>query len=642
MCQKHTNHNHKHNHSHDHSKVKLSPAVLFFVGIGIFILGLLLPVSDTVKAVFSTIAMLVSGYHVMWEGVEDTIKKTKQNGKFTPNTHILMTLAAIGAVLLGEATESALLIFIFAGAHFLEEYVEGRSQREITKLLQLNPTEARRLSANGEVEVVPVDQLAIGDRVQVLNGGQVPTDGVIIEGTTSIDESTINGESIPREKTVGDNVFGSTINGNGTFVMEVTKDSSDTVFSRILQLVEASQSNLSPTASRIRAFEPVYVNIVLVVFVLLMFMGPFIFGWTLAKTFSIGLTFMVSASPCALAVSAVPATLAGISNLARQGVLFKGGAYLSNLSDLKAIAFDKTGTLTEGKPKVVDYQFEQNTVTDEELKAILVGMEKQSNHPLATAIVNYFAPDLQVEAPTLEVENRLGEGLMAVYQGHNYRIAKPSAFENISTTWLTVKEEEESQGRTVVMVGMDDQVIGFIAIQDVPQASALTAIDYFNKAGVKTVMITGDAKLTGEAIGRQLGISEIAANVMPEQKAEIIKSQQASKGLTAMLGDGVNDAPALVTADIGVAMGDGTDVAIETADVVLMKNDLLKLVEAHKVSKRLKAVILQNIIFSMGVVFLLIGLTFLGNLSVVASVTLHEGSTLIVLLNSLRLLIKGK
>lgn len=642
MCQKHTNHNHKHNHSHDHSKVKLSPAVLFFVGIGIFILGLLLPVSDTVKAVFSTIAMLVSGYHVMWEGVEDTIKKTKQNGKFTPNTHILMTLAAIGAVLLGEATESALLIFIFAGAHFLEEYVEGRSQREITKLLQLNPTEARRLSANGEVEVVPVDQLAIGDRVQVLNGGQVPTDGVIIEGTTSIDESTINGESIPREKTVGDNVFGSTINGNGTFVMEVTKDSSDTVFSRILQLVEASQSNLSPTASRIRAFEPVYVNIVLVVFVLLMFMGPFIFGWTLAKTFSIGLTFMVSASPCALAVSAVPATLAGISNLARQGVLFKGGAYLSNLSDLKSIAFDKTGTLTEGKPKVVDYQFEQNTVTDEELKAILVGMEKQSNHPLATAIVNYFAPDLQVEAPTLEVENRLGEGLMAVYQGHNYRIAKPSAFENISTTWLTVKEEEESQGRTVVMVGMDDQVIGFIAIQDVPQASALTAIDYFNKAGVKTVMITGDAKLTGEAIGRQLGISEIAANVMPEQKAEIIKSQQASKGLTAMLGDGVNDAPALVTADIGVAMGDGTDVAIETADVVLMKNDLLKLVEAHKVSKRLKAVILQNIIFSMGVVFLLIGLTFFGNLSVVASVTLHEGSTLIVLLNSLRLLIKGK
>lgn len=638
MCQKHTNHN----HSHDHSKVKLSPAVLFFVGIGIFILGLLLPVSDTVKAVFSTIAMLVSGYHVMWEGVEDTIKKTKQNGKFTPNTHILMTLAAIGAVLLGEATESALLIFIFAGAHFLEEYVEGRSQREITKLLQLNPTEARRLSANGEVEVVPVDQLAIGDRVQVLNGGQVPTDGVIIEGTTSIDESTINGESIPREKTVGDNVFGSTINGNGTFVMEVTKDSSDTVFSRILQLVEASQSNLSPTASRIRAFEPVYVNIVLVVFLLLMFMGPFIFGWTLAKTFSIGLTFMVSASPCALAVSAVPATLAGISNLARQGVLFKGGAYLSNLSDLKAIAFDKTGTLTEGKPKVVDYQFEQNTVTDEELKAILVGMEKQSNHPLATAIVNYFAPDLQVEAPTLEVENRLGEGLMAVYQGHNYRIAKPSAFENISTTWLTVKEEEESQGRTVVMVGMDDQVIGFIAIQDVPQASALTAIDYFNKAGVKTVMITGDAKLTGEAIGRQLGISEIAANVMPEQKAEIIKSQQASKGLTAMLGDGVNDAPALVTADIGVAMGDGTDVAIETADVVLMKNDLLKLVEAHKVSKRLKAVILQNIIFSMGVVFLLIGLTFFGNLSVVASVTLHEGSTLIVLLNSLRLLIKGK
>ncbi|MGT2925940.1 heavy metal translocating P-type ATPase [Streptococcus cuniculipharyngis] len=636
------NHQQKHNHSHNHSKVKLSPAVLFFVGIGIFILGLLLPVSDSVKAIFSTLAMLVSGYHVMWEGVEDTIKKTKEKGSFTPNTHILMTLAAIGAVLLGEATESALLIFIFAGAHFLEEYVEGRSQREITKLLQLNPTEARRLSADGSVEVVPVDQLAIGDRVQVLNGGQVPTDGVIVEGTTSIDESTINGESIPREKTVGDNVFGSTINGNGTFVMEVTKDSSDTVFSRILQLVEASQSNLSPTASRIRAFEPVYVNIVLLVFVILMFAGPLLFGWTLAKTFSIGLTFMVSASPCALAVSAVPATLAGISNLARQGVLFKGGAFLSNLSDLKAIAFDKTGTLTEGKPKVVDYQFETDVVTEAELKAILVGMEKQSNHPLATAIVNYFSAELTMEAPNLEVENRLGEGLVANYQGRTYRIAKPSSFDKISETWLQVKSDEESQGRTVVMVGLNDDVIGFIAIQDVPQTSAKTAIDYFNQAGVRTVMITGDAKLTGEAIGRQLGISEIAANVMPEQKADIIQKQQAKYGLTAMLGDGVNDAPALVTADIGVAMGDGTDVAIETADVVLMKNDLLKLVGAHKVSKRLKNVILQNIVFSMLVVFLLIGLTFFGNLSVVASVTLHEGSTLLVLLNSLRLLLNKK
>lgn len=642
MCQKDHNNSKKHNHNHDHSKVKLSPTVLFFVGIGIFVLGLLLPVNESVKAIFSTVAMLVAGYHVMWEGVEDTIKKTKEKGTFTPNTHILMTLAAIGAVLLGEATESALLIFIFAGAHFLEEYVEGRSQREITKLLQLNPTEARRLSADGSVEVVPVDQLKIGDRVQVLNGGQVPTDGIILEGTTSIDESTINGESIPREKTVGDSVFGSTINGTGTFVMEVTKDSSDTVFARILQLVEASQSNLSPTASRIRQFEPIYVNIVLVIFILLLVAGPLFFGWTLAKTFSIGLTFMVSASPCALAVSAVPATLAGISNLARQGVLFKGGAFLSNLSDLQVIACDKTGTLTEGKPKVVDYQFAATSISEEELKAVLVGMEKQSNHPLATAIVNYFSAELTTEIPSLEVENRLGEGLVANYQGRSYRIAKPSSFTTISEDWLAIKSQEESQGRTVVMVGIDDQVIGFIAIQDVPQESAKTAIDYFNKVGVRTVMITGDAKLTGEAIGRQLGISEIAANVMPEQKAEIVQSQQAKYGLTAMLGDGVNDAPALVTADIGVAMGDGTDVAIETADVVLMKNDLLKLVEAHKVSKRLKAVILQNIVFSMGVVFLLIGLTFFGNLSVVASVSLHEGSTLIVLLNSLRLLLKGK
>lgn len=612
------------------------PTKMYFLGILLFILGLLLPVSLGVQQISSTLSMLIAGYHIMWEGIEDTIEKTKAKKWFTPNTHILMTLATIGAVLLGESTEAALLIFIFAGAHFLEEYVEGRSQREITKLLALNPTEARLIKDDGQIQVLPVDQLTIGDRIQVLNGGQVPTDGRIIEGTTSIDESTITGESIPREKTVGDDVFGSTINGSGVFIMEVTKDSSETVFSKILQLVEASQTNLSPTAARIRAFEPHYVNLVILIFLALILGGPTLLNWSWAETFQLGLTFMVSASPCALAVSAVPSTLAGISNLAKQGVLFKGGSFLSNLTDLKAVAFDKTGTLTEGKPKVVDFDFEQDSLDKGELLSLIVAMEKQSNHPLATAIVNHFSDyALSLKVP---VENRPGEGLVASYRDKIYRIGKPSIFTAVAKKWQDMKDVEEKRGRTVVFVAIEDTVIGFLSIQDRPQETAIDAINYFKSAGVKTVMITGDGKLTGQAIGHELGIDQVASNIMPEQKAEIIKQLQERNGLTAMLGDGVNDAPALATADIGIAMGDGTDVAIEAADVVLMQNNLEKLVKAHQLSKRLKSNITQNILFSMVVVIFLIVITFWTNLSVLASVAFHEGSTFLVLLNALRLL----
>lgn len=612
--------------------------ILYFSGIIIFLLGLILPLNASSKQILSTLAMLVSGYHVMWEGIEDTIKESRRQKRFIPNTHILMTMAAVGAVLLGEASESALLIFIFAGAHFLEEYVEGRSQREITKLLELNPTEARRLTANGKVEIVTVDQLAIGDRVQVLNGGQIPTDGRILEGEATIDESNISGESIPREKTIGDDVFGATINGNTSFIMEVTKDSSDTVFSNILQLVESSQSQLSPTASRIRQVDPYYVKAVLLIFILLVALGPNLLGWSWAHTFATSLTFLVSASPCALAVSAVPATLAGISNLAKQGVLFKGGSFLANLSDLKAIAFDKTGTLTEGKPQVVSFGFKKQGLDEDKLLGLIVAMEKQSNHPLAQAIVDRFEEDKDEIAIT--IENRLGQGIVADYEGHCYQIGKPTSFASISEEWTAIRTKEESLGRTLIFVAIDDEVGGYIAIQDRPQASAMAAIDYFKSAGVKTIMITGDAELTGQAIGRELGIDHVVANVMPEDKARVIKEEQESTGMIAMLGDGVNDAPALVTADIGIAMGDGTDVAIETADVVLMQNDLSKLALAHKLSKRLKANVAQNLIFSLLVVILLVSLTFWGNLSVLASVTLHEGSTLLVLLNTLRLLKK--
>lgn len=638
------NHEHEHenggghNHSHGDSK---SAVILFFAGLTAFIVALFLTDSSLLQTILFISAMLLSGYHIMLEGITDTIEATKRKRKFSPNVHILMTVAAIGATIIGNYEEGALLIIIFAAAHFMEEYAEGRSKREITNLLKMNPTEARLIEADGSVKVVDVSVLKIGDKLQVLNGDQIATDGVILSGVTSIDESSINGESIPREKTVGDEVFGSTINGNGTFTMEVTKDSSDTLFAKILQLVNQSQSNLSKTATKIQKIEPYYVTAVLIIVPIFILLGPSIFSWTWNESFYRGMVFLISASPCALAASAVPATLSGISNLAKRGVLFKGGSYLANLAGIKAVAFDKTGTLTKGKPSVTDFYFDEidEATTEQNYIDLIVAMEKTANHPLANAILGKFEAKESIE---LEVENEIGKGLVAQYNGAVYQIGKPTVFKNVSSKIENHNEQYSIDGKTVVYFAKDNQVIGLIAMMDVPNANAIEVISYLKSQNIHTTMITGDSEVTGQAVGRQLGIDEVIGNVLPENKAQVIKDQQARYGTVAMLGDGVNDAPALVTADIGVAMGDGTDIAIDVADAVLMQNDLTKFSYAHKVSKRLDRVVWQNIIFSMLIVAILVTLNVLGKMDITIGVIAHEGSTLIVILNGLRLLLPSK
>lgn len=638
------NHEHEHenggghNHSHGDSK---SAVILFFAGLTAFIVALFLTDSSLLQTILFISAMLLSGYHIMLEGIIDTIEATKRKRKFSPNVHILMTVAAIGATIIGNYEEGALLIIIFAAAHFMEEYAEGRSKREITNLLKMNPTEARLIEADGSVKVVDVSVLKIGDKLQVLNGDQIATDGVILSGVTSIDESSINGESIPREKTVGDEVFGSTINGNGTFTMEVTKDSSDTLFAKILQLVNQSQSNLSKTATKIQKIEPYYVTAVLIIVPIFILLGPSIFSWTWNESFYRGMVFLISASPCALAASAVPATLSGISNLAKRGVLFKGGSYLANLAGIKAVAFDKTGTLTKGKPSVTDFYFDEidEATTEQNYIDLIVAMEKTANHPLANAILGKFEAKKSIE---LEVENEIGKGLVAQYNGAVYQIGKPTVFKNVSSKIENHNEQYSKDGKTVVYFAKDNQVIGLIAMMDVPNANAIEVISYLKSQNIHTTMITGDSEVTGQAVGRQLGIDEVIGNVLPENKAQVIKDQQARYGTVAMLGDGVNDAPALVTADIGVAMGDGTDIAIDVADAVLMQNDLTKFSYAHKVSKRLDRVVWQNIIFSMLIVAILVTLNVLGKMDITIGVIAHEGSTLIVILNGLRLLLPSK
>lgn len=643
-CSEERNHDHSHNscqgHGHNHSHGK-SPVILFFIGLALFLVALVVKEGSLLQTVLFISALLLSGYHIILEGIVETIDASKEQRKFVPNVHILMTLAALGATIIGSYEEAALLILIFAAAHFLEEYAEGRSKREITNLLKMNPTEARLIQADGQVKIVDVAELKIGDTLQVLNGDQIATDGRILSGRTSIDESSINGESMPKEKTVGDEVFGSTINGSGTFTMEVTKDSSDTVFAKILQLVNQSQSNLSKTATKIQKLEPYYVTIALILVPIFIVSGPFIFNWSWNESFYRGMVFLISVSPCALAASAVPATLSGISNLAKRGVLFKGGSYLANLATIKSVAFDKTGTLTKGKPQVTDFYFltDSAELTEQDCIDLIVAMEKTANHPLANAILAKFQA---TKTLNVTVENELGKGLVTNYLDDTYQIGKPEIFSLVNTKINAHNEQYAKEGKTVVYFAKNNEVIGLIAMMDVPNENAKTVISYLKAQGIHTTMITGDAKLTGQAVGRQIGIDEVIGNVLPENKAAIIKEQQARFGSVAMLGDGVNDAPALVTADIGVAMGEGTDIAIDVADAVLMKNDLTKFSYAHKISKRLDRIVWQNIIFSMFIVVLLVTLNILGKMDITLGVIAHEGSTLLVILNGLRLLIPSK
>lgn len=620
--------------NHEHAGYLHGEVPMYFIGVGIYLLAFFGPFSIVVSNVLFVAAVVLAGYHIIVEGFVDTITNTKEKKKFQPNVHLLMTLAVFGAMLIGSFDESAILILIFAGAHFLEEFAEEKSKKEITSLLELNPTKARLLQPDGSTKLVDVQKVRVGDQLKVLPGDQIAADGFVIKGYTSVDESSINGESMPKEKMKEASVFASTVNGQGTFTMQVTKDSSETVFAKILKVVEQSQNNLPKAATKIQKIEPVYVKSVLFVIPLFILLMPVLLHWSWETSIYRGIVLLITASPCALAVSAVPATLSAVSNLAKKGVLFKGGAYLANLSDVKAVAFDKTGTLTKGEPVVTD-SFYKDCAKQSRWQQIIVTMEESANHPLAEAILAAYKNVGRLE---MSVKNEIGQGIIGQYKKHYYRIGKPSLFNNVSQEMKEKTREYTTAGKTVVYFSEDGEVVALIALMDQADEKAAATITYLKEQHISTLMITGDAKTTGEAVAHALGIDEVFSNILPENKAEAISSLQTKYGETAMIGDGINDAPALVKADIGFAMGDGTDVAIDVADAVIMQNDLLKFEYAHKTAKKLNRIIWQNVVFAMGIVLLLSVLNIVGQMNIGLGVLAHEGSTLLVLFNGLRLL----
>ena len=639
----HDSHHHSHEHSvyhhhdhcghcsgHHHHEISWQRWVLV---IGMFVLALFLEssVAWIANALFLlTIACI--GKEVITEGIIDTIEETKHFKKFRPNVHLLMTLAALGAIFIGKFEEAAMLIVIFTIAHSLEEYVEKKSRKDMTQLLQLQPKVALKKMNHGHFEEVDASSLEIGDIIQVLNGSQISADGIIIEGMSSINQASVTGESIPVEKEVGSEVFAGTLNLTQTLLVKVTKKQQDSVLGKIITLVQEASQSLTRTGSFLKKWESVYVTIVLALFPVVLAIGILFLNWDFLTAFYRGMVYLIAVSPCALAASATPVTVSAISTLSRKGIFIKSGASLEKMSEVEAIAFDKTGTLTNGTPKVVAKVMDKDR--EFELYSILVSMEKKVNHPLAFAIVE---SGLAYRTYSLSVIPKVGIGLEATHRNHTYRIGKPSSFATLGK-YTEIVEQWMNEGKTVVVLSEDHLVVGAVALLDTPKEEAKQVIDYFKEENIQTMLLTGDSIQTAEAIANELEVDEVRANVLPEEKANTLKEWSMKYPTIAMVGDGINDAPALVNAEVGIAMGKGTDVAVESSDIVLMNSQLDSLKILHKVSKLMMTVIKQNLIFSLLIVIVLVLLNFLGWSDLTLGVILHEGSTVVVLLHALRLI----
>ncbi|MEN0658633.1 heavy metal translocating P-type ATPase [Caldifermentibacillus hisashii] len=590
---------------------------------------------QAVSVFFYILAYVIGGYFKAKEGITDTIHNK------TLNVELLMVLAALGSAIIGYWEEGAILIFIFALSGALETYTMSKSRKEISALMSLQPEEAWLIKDGKEVKVA-VEQLQVGDHIFVKPGERIPADGCVIKGRTSVDQAAITGESIPVGKGLNDGVFAGTVNISGSITVEITKPSSETLFQKIITLVQNAESQKSPSQQFIDRFEGTYVKLVLAIVSLMLFLPHYIFGWSWNETFYRAMVLLVVASPCAVVASIMPATLSAISNGARKGILFKGGSHLESLGNLRAIAFDKTGTLTQGKPEVSQYLVKPN-LEDEKQKIlqIVAAIEKHSNHPLAQAIIRFATTKNQYVPFELDsIEDVSGWGVKAFFNGETWKIGKRAFMDGNIEEVIDEKQRSflEEQGNTIVYIEKDQQVVAAFALKDIVREESKQAITNLQALGIEPIMLTGDNANTANAIASEVGIIHYIYECLPENKANEIRAIKEKYGLTAMVGDGINDAPALATADIGMAMGEGTDAALETADVVLMKNDLTKISQAIHLSKRMNRIIKQNLVFSISVIILLVMSNFFQSIDLPLGVIGHEGSTILVILNGLRLL----
>jgi Zn2+/Cd2+-exporting ATPase len=616
-------------------------------GIGV-VVGWVLQGSGAPTAAVVTFALAyVAGG---WEAFGRTAKAVT---KFEVDVDLLMLLAAVGAATVGHWLEGAVLLFLFSLGTSLETYAFGRTRRSIGALMELRPETAARITESGTVAVA-IDALEPGVVIRVRPGERIPADAKVKSGTSRIDESTLTGEPVPVAKEEGSEVFAGTLNGSGSLDLTVLRRADDSALARIIRMVEEARETKAPTQSWIEDVEGRYALGVIAASVLAMIIPWTLMGWTFESSFYRAMTLLVVASPCALVIS-IPATIvSAVSSGARKGVLFKGGAHLDALADIRAIAFDKTGTLTVGRPEldrivtlspVVVGAGEAVPDYEAEVLRLIASAESRSEHPLASAILaSAEARGIPLSDPT-DFEAVVGQGVSATVDGVAVAIGRRSWIEEISdappaAVLIEALADMRGAGTTPVLVALDGATAAALSVADLPRPGAREALDEIRSTGISHVaMLTGDDRGTAGMIGEALGVDQVHAELLPDTKTRVLGEIRERHGRVAMVGDGVNDAPALATADVGIALGAaGTDVALETADVVVMGERLDGIAHAIRLSQRARTIVRQNLVFSVGVMVALVALAISGNIGLTAGVIGHEGSTVIVVFNGLRLL----
>jgi Zn2+/Cd2+-exporting ATPase len=608
-------------------------------------------IGRNVQIGFFCAAYLFGGYYATQEAFEGVSK-----GRF--DIDFLMIVAAVGAAILGHWEEGALLLFLFSLGHSLEHYAFDKARKSIAALAELTPKTAL-LKKDDDIREVAISELNIGDVILVRPHTKIASDGFVVNGTSSVNQAPITGESIPVDKTPVENVdmamksgnkldgkyrvFAGSINGSGTLEVKVTRLASDSTIARLVKLVNEAQSQKSPTQNFTDRIERYYVPAVLILVVVLLF-AFLVLDESFGDSFYRAMAVLVAASPCALAISTPSAVLSGVARAARSGVLVKGGRPLEELGSLTAVAFDKTGTLTEGKPKLTGV-YSLNEVTEDKLLEIVVAVEKLSDHPLAAAIVKDGTERLKVDVPAATNASAIqGRGIEAEYEGSIVHIGNKELFaERTSQLPDDIRsrtEKLEQQGNTTMLVQQNNKYIGIITLMDVARKDAKETLAELNRKGIRRmIMLTGDNQKVAEAIAKEIGITDAWGNLLPEQKVEAIEKLRTKEKKVAMVGDGVNDAPAMAKSTVGIAMGAaGSDVALETADIALMADQLSNLPFAIGLSKKARTIINQNLVISLGMVAILVPLTLMGYAKIGPAVVGHEGSTILVVFNALRLL----
>lgn len=591
------------------------------------------------------LAYITGGYYGLQAGLASL-------RELTIDVDLLMVLAALGAALVGAPFEGAMLLFLFSLSNVLQTYAMDRTRNAIRALMALRPAEAT-VQRDGETATLPIEEIRVGDLMVVKPGERLALDGRIVEGRSSLDQAAITGESIPVAKEPGDAVLAGSINERGGLLVEVTRLAQDSTLARLIKMVEEAQGQKAQTQRFIEKAEQYYALGVIVMTAVAIVLPLFLLNEPFNTTFYRAMTLMVAASPCAIVISTPATVLSAIGNGARRGVLFKGGVYVERAADIKVLAFDKTGTLTEGKPRVTDVAVCDACWEGDEadLLRLVASVESKSEHPLAQAIVAAAQERGLALSEVTEFASETGLGVLATVEQRRIAVGNLRYFANWEVdgleTAVSALDRFQDEGKTTVLVadvtendGRQAHILGVLAIADVLRPDVAQTIARIKKAGVeRVVMLTGDNERVAAAIARQSGVDAYHAELLPQDKMRLLNELAEQYGPVAMVGDGVNDAPALAAADIGIAMGAaGTDVALETADIVLMSDDLGKIPYVIGLSRRTRQTLVQNLVFAIGVILVLIGAVLGVGLALPLSVIGHEGSTVLVSLNGLRLL----